>query len=350
MTFAVLAKIFQIIVMDIVLSGDNAVVIAMAAHKLPAYQRQRAILWGGGIAIFLRIVFTMVMAFLLMIPGVRLVGGLVLVWIACKLLLEEEEADVTPDTADKSTLAAIRMIFVADFVMSLDNMLAVAGAAGEEIWLLVFGLLVSIGIIMTCSAIIARLMNRFKWIVYLGAGILAYTAGEMMIGDRELANYFSRSHQVSLNSHWEHDFMVTRGDVSEFQHAENLPGDLKDLVAYRPGHLEFVGQMSAEQRDLLSQEHVRSEADKKEIRAMFERSHRREVPDWVPDSWRDRVEPWFQRRWPAEVWKGVQGRQYHFVAWIWYALVIAFVMTSPYWWRSRREPKTNETKLEPARK
>src|SRR5262249_539142 len=208
MTLAVLGKIFQIIAMDIVLSGDNAVVIAMAAHKLPAYQRKRAIWWGGGIAIFLRIVFTMVMAFLLMVPGVRLIGGLVLVWIACKLLLEEGEAEITPDAADKSALAAIRMIFVADFVMSLDNMLAVAGASNGDWGGLLMGLVVSIGIIMTCSAVIARLMNRFKWIVYLGAAILAYTAADMMIGDREVASYFARAHHVSLNRHWEHDFML----------------------------------------------------------------------------------------------------------------------------------------------
>src|SRR5690349_1914511 len=111
MTLALLLKIVQIVVIDVVLSGDNAVVIAMAAHKLPPYQRQRAILWGGLIAIILRIAFTMLMAFLLMIPGVRFFGGIVLVGIACKLLLDEEHHAVTPDNADKSTFAAIRMIF-----------------------------------------------------------------------------------------------------------------------------------------------------------------------------------------------------------------------------------------------
>src|SRR4029077_8545874 len=121
---------------------------------------------------------------------------LVLTWIACKLLVEEEEHIVTPDDADSSALAAIRMIFVADFVMSLDNMLAVAGASEGDWPRLLFGLLVSIAIIMTCSAFIARLMNRFKWIVYLGAAILAYTAAEMMLGDRELASYVVRHYQV----------------------------------------------------------------------------------------------------------------------------------------------------------
>src|SRR5262245_58137895 len=169
MTLQLLLSIFQIILIDIVLSGDNAVVIAMAAHKLPAYQRKRAILWGGGIAIFLRIVFTMIMSFLLMLPGLRLFGGIVLVWIACKLLIGEEEEEITPDNADQGALAAIRMIFIADLMMSLDNMLAVAGASHNDQKMLVMGLLVSIAIIMTCSNFIARLMNRFKWIVYIGA-------------------------------------------------------------------------------------------------------------------------------------------------------------------------------------
>ena len=110
MTFAFLLSILQIILIDVVLSGDNAVVIAMAAHKLPEHQRKRAILWGGGIAIFMRIIFTMIMAFLLMVPGLRMFGGLLLVWIACKLLRDEEEEDVTANNTERSTLAAIKMI------------------------------------------------------------------------------------------------------------------------------------------------------------------------------------------------------------------------------------------------
>src|SRR5438067_861812 len=117
MDLELLAKIAQIILIEIVLSGDNAVVIAMAAHKLPERQRRWAILGGGAIAIVLRIIFTVVMAFLLMIPGVRLVGGIVLVWIACKLLIDEEDDhELNTGHAKKSTWAAIRMIFVADFV------------------------------------------------------------------------------------------------------------------------------------------------------------------------------------------------------------------------------------------
>jgi YjbE family integral membrane protein len=346
MDLELLAKIAQIILIDIVLSGDNAVVIAMAAHKLPDRQRKQAILWGGAIAIFLRIVFTLVMAFLLMIPGVRLVGGIILVWIACKLLLDEGEGqELNTEAAQRSKWAAIRMIFVADFVMSLDNMLAVAGAAGEKLWMIVMGLLVSIAIIMFFSSIIAQLMNRYHWIVYLGAAILAFTAAEMMLGDRELASYFARTHRVSFSSHWERDFMLTQEKVANFECADALPEDLAEVVKYHGGQLEFIGQLTEKQRDVLL-DCVKAKEDQEAIESIYEKSHARPVPAWVPENWKARAEPWFQRRWPAEVWKGLQGRQYHFVAWIWYAVVIVFCMTFPLWWRGRRAPEASENKPE----
>jgi YjbE family integral membrane protein len=338
MNLDILAKIAQIIIIDIVLSGDNAVVIAMAAHRLPNHQRKKAILWGGAIAIAMRIIFTMIMAFLLMVPGVRFIGGIVLVWIACKLLLEEDNGhELNTAGVDKSTWAAIRMIFVADFVMSLDNMLAVAGAAGEKWWMIVMGLLVSIGIILTGSALIASLMNRYHWIVYVGAGILAFTAGEMIMGDRELAGYFARAHQVSLNSKWEEDFMLTRERIADFKKPDDLPQDLEDLVKFRAGKLEFIGQMTKKQRDALLAK-VDSKTDKEAIEAMYENSYLREIPAWVPAELQPRVHNWFQRKWPADVWKGVQGRQYHFVAWIVYAVVVVFCLAFPAWLRKRKTP------------
>ena len=332
------AKILQIIVIDLVLSGDNAVVIAMAAHRLPDHQRKKAILWGGGIAIAMRIMFTLVMAFLLMVPGVRFVGGIVLVWIACKLLMDEgDDHELDTSGGDKSTWAAIRMIFVADFVMSLDNMLAVAGAGGENFLLLLFGLLVSIGIIMFCSSKIAQWMNKYHWIVYAGAAILAVTAGEMIMGDREMAGYFARTHQVSLNRKWEEDFMLTREPISNFKDSGDLPVDWKDQVRYDHGKLEFIGQMTDKQRDVLLAR-VDRKADKEAIETMYEKSYFREVPDWVPAGLRPKVHNWFQRKWPADVWKGVQGRQYHFVAYVVYAVVVAFCLAVPAWLRKRKNP------------
>lgn len=330
-----IAKIIQIITIDIVLSGDNAVVIAMAAHRLPANQRRWAIIGGGAIAIILRIVFTMMMAFLLMVPGVRFVGGVVLIWIACKLLLGEEEGTEISTGNSKSTWAAIQMIFFADFFMSLDNMLAVAGAGGEDFRLLMLGLLISIIIIMTCSTFIAWLMNRYHLIVYFGAGILAFTAAEMIMGDRELAGYFARSHHVCLSSKWEEDFMLTRQPVTALKDVNALPAEWKDQVRYENGTLEFIGQMTRPQRDALLAS-VEKETDKEAIEAIYEKSYRRDVPDWVPAGWRPRVHNWFQRKWPAEVWKGVQGRQYHYVAWIVYSVVVAFCLGFPAWLRKRQ--------------
>lgn len=334
MSLEYLASVLQIIAIDIVLSGDNAVVIAMAAHKLPAYQRKRAILWGGGIAIFLRIVFTLLMAFLLMIPGVRLVGGVVLTWIACKLLIEEEEHAISPDDADKSALAAIRTIFVADFVMSLDNMLAVAGASEGDWPRLLFGLLVSIAIIMTCSAMIARLMNRFKWIVQVGAVILAFTAGEMMLGDRELASFVVRTFHVSLNSKWEDDYLISHAPVKSFDLETPLPDELAERVSVEKGRLKFIGQMSEPERDAL-RERVASAGDRAAIDLLYEQTRARAVPEWVPEKFRSRVVRWFQYRWPAEDWFRIRGRQYHFAAWLFYAAVIVLCLSSPRWIRRR---------------
>lgn len=332
MSLEYLASILQIIVIDIVLSGDNAVVIAMAAHKLPAYQRKRAILWGGGIAVFLRIVFTLVMAFLLMIPGVRLIGGLVLVWIACKLLVEEEEHSVSADDADKSALAAIRMIFVADFVMSLDNMLAVAGASEGDWPRLLFGLMVSIAIIMTCSAFIARLMNRFQWIVYLGAAILAFTAAEMMLGDRELAGYVVRNYGISLNRNWEEDYLFSHAHLKAFRGLANLPDEMRKQAEVSDKRLTFIGQMTEEQRaQLLTQ--VDDRHDHQAIESLYEQSHVREVPGWVPAAFRESASRWVQHKWPLAEWERIRNHRYPWVAWIFYAVVIALCLTSPRWMR-----------------
>ncbi|MBM3971156.1 MAG: TerC family protein [Planctomycetes bacterium] len=345
MTLHLVLSILQIIMIDVVLSGDNAVVIAMAAHKLPEHQRKRAILWGGGIAIFLRIVFTMIMSFLLMVPWLRLLGGLLLVWIACKLLCDEEEENVTADGAGRSTIAAIKMIFLADFAMSLDNMLAVAGASHGDWKLLLGGLVISIAIIMTCSNLIARLMNRYHWIVTLGAAILAFTAGEMMIGDREVAGYFVRNHQVSLDRHWE-SYMVSRADVKNFEKADALPADLRDVATYKPasndsdpGLLEFIGQMTPEQRDALLQ-HT---SDTTAIENLYEETRRRDVPEWVPVAWRGTVDAWFQHKWEAKNWQAIKGNRHHYVSWLFFAAVIALCLTSPRWWPGQHKSTPPET-------
>ncbi|RPI81188.1 MAG: TerC family protein [Planctomycetaceae bacterium] len=327
-------SIAQIIMIDIVLSGDNAVVIALAAHKLPAHQRHQAILWGGGIAIFMRVVFTLIMAFLLMVPGVRLIGGLVLLWIACKLLVEEEEHDVTPDNADQSALAAIKMIFIADFMMSLDNMLAVAGASHGDSMRLLLGLFVSIGIIMTCSGLIARLMNRFPWIVWLGTAILALTAAEMIMGDREVARFVVRNTGISLNKHWEHDYMTTSAELPKFDGISKLPEELHELTHFSDGHLHYIGQMTADHRDeLLSV--AAGDQERKAVEQIFELSHERAAPGWLPSVFSSLIQPKF----PAELMQKVQGRQYHWVAYVFNVAVVVICMSTPFWLRRSASPE-----------
>ena len=172
----------RIIVIDVALAGDNAVVIAMAARTLPRSQRTKAILFGAVAAIVMRVSITVIVTFLLKVPFLSAIGGAVVLWIAVKLLVEEADAE-GPAHQTKGFWHAIWIIAVADFVMSTDNMLAVAGAAGGSWERILFGLGLSIPIIMFCSSIIANLMDRYPVLADLGAGILGWTGGEMVVDD-----------------------------------------------------------------------------------------------------------------------------------------------------------------------
>ncbi len=177
-----LSRLASIIVIDLVLSGDNAVVIGMAARSLPVEQRRRAIIFGGGAAVGLRILFTAMAALLLGVPLLQAIGGAVLLWIALKLLLQREH---DPDSIHegRNMFDAIRTIVLADVVMSLDNILAVGGAAHGNLFLLLFGLAFSIPLLLVGSEVVARLLGRFPWLVWVGSGILAWTAATMIIED-----------------------------------------------------------------------------------------------------------------------------------------------------------------------
>jgi YjbE family integral membrane protein len=178
-----LYPIISIIILDLTLSGDNAVVIGMAAHRLPPPQRRIAIFIGGAAAIVLRLALTVATVFLLRISGLQLIGGLLLMWIAFKLLKEEEEgAEGLPPAA--SMAKAISTILVADLVMSLDNILAVAGASQGNTTLLVFGLVLSMAILMWMGSMVAKLLNRFTWLSYVGAAAIAWTGAIMIFEDR----------------------------------------------------------------------------------------------------------------------------------------------------------------------
>lgn len=172
----------QIILIDIVLSGDNAVVIALACRNLAPEQRKKGIFWGVVGAVSLRVVLTVFAALVMNLPWLKLFGGLLLFWIAIKLMLPEDEEgpDIKPST---HLWGAVKTIVIADFVMSLDNVIAVAGAAHGSLALLLFGLAVSIPLIVWSSQLILHWMERFPAIVLLGAALLGYVAGQMMFSD-----------------------------------------------------------------------------------------------------------------------------------------------------------------------
>ncbi len=172
----------QIIGVNIVLSGDNAVVIALAARGLPKEQQKKAIAWGSGAAVVMRIVLTVVAVELLRLPYLKLVGAGLLLWIAVQLLLPEEEGDGHA-TANGSLGAAIRTILLADLVMSLDNVIAVAAAAKGHTGLLIIGLAISIPLVIFASQLLLKLMDRFPIIITLGAALLGWVAGDMMVSD-----------------------------------------------------------------------------------------------------------------------------------------------------------------------
>ncbi|MDG3005318.1 TerC family protein [Paludisphaera mucosa] len=180
--FAFVIAILKIILFDLVLSGDNAVVIGLAAHRLPPKQRKQAMIWGCGLAIVMRIGLTLIVSTLLFIPGLRFIGAVLLAWIACKLMQEEAQAAADPTVAPTSLLKAVQRIAMADFIMSLDNVLAIASAA--QSWSqIVLGLVLSIMMLLFLSAIITEIMSRYRWIAYAGAALLAWTAADMMAHD-----------------------------------------------------------------------------------------------------------------------------------------------------------------------
>jgi YjbE family integral membrane protein len=172
----------QIILIDIVLSGDNAVVIALACRNLSPEQRKTGIFWGVAGAVSLRVVLTIFAAMVMNLPWLKFVGGLLLFWIAIKLMLPEDEDghDIEPSA---HLWGAVKTIVVADFVMSLDNVIGVAGAAHGNLLLLLFGLAVSIPLIVWSSQLIMHWMERWPVIVLLGAGLLGYVAAEMLFTD-----------------------------------------------------------------------------------------------------------------------------------------------------------------------
>lgn len=177
----ILLRFLGVLGVDLILSGDNAVVIALAVRKLEGKTRRRAIFWGAMGAVGLRLIFAAGVTYLLLIPLLQAVAALLLVWIAWRLLFQAEE---TGDIESSTNIwGAIKIIMVADVIMSLDNVVALVGVSGGNLWLLVFGLLLTIPLIVYGSQILSSLMDRLPWLVYLGSGILVYVAIEMFLQD-----------------------------------------------------------------------------------------------------------------------------------------------------------------------
>jgi YjbE family integral membrane protein len=200
------AGLWQIILINIVLSGDNAVVIALAARSLPARQQKQAVMWGAGAAVVMRIVLTIIAVEMLKWPWLKLIGAVLLLWIAVKLLMPEEggEGDVN---SSENLWAAIKTILIADLVMSLDNVIAVAAAAKGSLTLLILGLLISIPLVIFGSTLLMKVMERWPIIITIGGGLLGWVAGEMAVTDPAVSAW------VDANAHWLHYAMPIGGAV-----------------------------------------------------------------------------------------------------------------------------------------
>ena len=181
---------FQIIFIDLILAGDNAIIIGMVASKFPPEQRKKIIFWGIGGAVILRILLTLITAYLLQITGLRLIGGLLLLYIVYKLYVDviknsgDGEENIKVDNS--SMLKAVWTVLLADFTMSLDNVLGVAGAAKDHYFLLIFGLVLSIILMATAATLISKWINEYKWIAWVGLFAILFVAVELIYTDLKL--------------------------------------------------------------------------------------------------------------------------------------------------------------------
>ena len=196
-TAAFWVGLWQIILVNVVLSGDNAVVIALAARSLPPHQQTKAIVWGAGAAVVLRIILTVIAVEMLKWPWLKLIGAALLLWIAVKLLVPEDGGDDGIESSD-NLWAAIKTILIADLVMSLDNVIGVAAAAKGSITLLILGLAISIPLVVFGATVLMKLMQRFPVIITIGAGLLGWVAGDMSATDPVVKAW------VDANAAWLH--------------------------------------------------------------------------------------------------------------------------------------------------
>jgi YjbE family integral membrane protein len=251
-----------IIVIDLVLAGDNAIVIALAARGLPERLRKRAILWGTFGAIAVRTAMTLIVVWLLKIPGLLLVGGVLLVWIAYKLLVDSGGEEAHEGVAASSFWAAMKTIIVADALMGLDNVLAVAGAAHGSFLLVVIGLLISIPIVIWGSQLVLKLVERYPAIVYLGSGVLALTAVKMAAGEPLLQEHVAAhpglvqlAYGLVIAGVLGAGFMANRRALRE-RIAGHLSGGVPELTVPESGPLRVLVPIDGTDNSLAALRHV----------------------------------------------------------------------------------------------
>jgi YjbE family integral membrane protein len=195
---ATFISILQIIAIDIILGGDNAIVIALACKNLPENKRKLGIFYGAMGAIILRVIMVFFATSLLMISGLKIAGGILLLWIGAKLILDNNKENIINVSQEKNLIGAIRTIIIADFVMSLDNSVAIAAAADGNMYLVLFGLLLSIPIIIWGSSFILKLIDKFPIIIYLGSALLGWIAGDMILTDIFITENFKGISNYSI--------------------------------------------------------------------------------------------------------------------------------------------------------
>ena len=196
------SALMAIILIDLVLAGDNAIVIALAARNLPKHLQKKAIIWGTVGAIGVRTAMTLIVVWLLKIPGLMLVGGLGLLWIAYKLIADQGGDEEEHGAGATTFWGAMKTIIVADALMGIDNVLGVAGAAKGAMDLVVLGLLISVPIVVFGSTMVLKLVDRFPAIIYIGAAVLAWTAASMIVNERLLSDWFGTSEAPQTALRW----------------------------------------------------------------------------------------------------------------------------------------------------
>jgi YjbE family integral membrane protein len=195
MTFdmAFLISLSQIMWINILLSGDNALIIALACRDLPPQQKRMGMILGAGAAVGLRILFTFLLAYLLDTPMLRLIGGLLLFWVSVKLIIDDADSHSSGIVSSDRLFQAVRTIAIADIVMSLDNVLAIAAIAKDNMILMMIGLVISIPLIVAGSGVVMYILNRFPLLVWAGAGLLGWVAASMMLADPFLTDYVDQA-------------------------------------------------------------------------------------------------------------------------------------------------------------